>query len=159
MNETVPMLVGSAVIVLGWLVYDFLWKSKLATNTMLGVVLSYILLVGVIYLVTHTMEGRAAYMHIGTMLGTLMAANVWVRIIPAQKKMVTALNEGKDPDLTLGAQAKMRSKHNTFMAVPVVFIMISNHYPVATYGDEWNWVVLSLLVLVGWGAAKVVRRA
>jgi uncharacterized membrane protein len=72
--------------------------------------------------------------------------------------MVKALNDGKEPDLALGERAKMRSKHNTFMAVPVVFIMISNHYPVTSYGDEWNWVILSLLVLVGWGAAGVIRR-
>lgn len=159
MEETIPMIVGGVVIILSWFVYDVLWRSSLAKNTIMGVVISYVLLVGVIYLVAHTMDGRAAYMHIGAMLGTLMAANVWVRIIPAQKKMVAALNAGKEPDLTLGAQAKMRSKHNTFMAVPVVFIMISNHYPVTSYGDEWNWVILSVLVLVGWGAAKVIRRA
>ena len=159
MDETVPMIAGIATLVLGWPVYDVLWNSKLAHNEVAGAVVSYVLLVGVIYFLTHMMGGRAAYMHFGAMMGTLMMLNVWMRILPAQRKMVKALNEGREPDLTLGTRAKMRSKHNTYMAVPVVFIMISNHYPVTSYGDEWNWVILSVLILVGWGAAMVIRKA
>ena len=159
MSETTPMLVGIATIILSWPLYDFLWRSKLAANETAGVVISYVLLVGIIYMLTHMMGGRAAYMHVGALLGTIMTANVWQRILPAQRKLVAALNAGKEPDLALGEQAKKRSKHNTFMAVPVVFIMISNHYPVTSYGDEWNWIILSVLILVGWGAAKVIRRA
>jgi uncharacterized membrane protein len=105
------------------------------------------------------MGGRAAYLHVGAMFGTIMTANVWQRILPAQRTMVKAISEGKEPDLTLGEQAKTRSKHNTFMAVPVVFIMISNHYPVTSYGDNWNWAILAILILVGWGAASVIRRS
>lgn len=159
MEETIPMLVGIGTLLLAWPVYDTLWNSKIGQNQTLGVVVSYVLLVGVIYGLTHTIGGRAAYLHVGALLGTLMTANVWVRIIPAQRKMVSALEEGKEPDLTLGERAKTRSKHNTFMVVPVVFTMISNHYPVTSYGDEWNWVILSVLVLVGWGAAKIIRKA
>ena len=158
MESNVPMMAGIAVMVLSWPVYDLLWKSKLARNETLGVVISYVLLVGSSYGLSHVMEGRAAYMHVGAMLGTLMMLNVWMRILPAQRKMVAALNEGTEPDLALGEQAKLRSKQNTFMAVPVVFIMISNHYPVTSYGDEWNWVILSVMILVGWGAAKVIRK-
>ena len=156
METTVPILVGIGTLLLAWPVYDTLWK--LVTNQTIGVIISYVLLVGVIYGLTHVMDGRATYMHIGAMMGTLMMLNVWMRILPAQRKMVKALSEGRDPDLALGERAKMRSKHNTFMAVPVVFIMISNHYPVTSYGDEWNWVILSVLILAGWGAAKVIRR-
>ena len=157
METTVPILVGIGTILLAWPVYDTLWK--LVSNQSAGVIISYVLLVGVIYGLTHFMDGRATYMHVGAMMGTLMMLNVWMRILPAQRKMVKALSEGKEPDLALGERAKMRSKHNTFMAVPVVFIMISNHYPVTSYGDEWNWVILSVLILVGWGAAKMIRRA
>ncbi len=132
---------------------------KITRNEIIGVSISYLLLVGVCYGLTHLMDGRAAYMHVGAMLGTIMTANVWMRILPAQRKMVAALNAGKEPDLALGEKAKTRSKHNTFMAVPVVFIMISNHYPVTSYGDEWNWVILSILILIGWGAAKMIRKA
>ena len=88
-----------------------------------------------------------------------MAANVWMHILPAQKKMIAALNEGRKPDERLSAQAKLRSKQNTFMAVPVVFLMISNHFPGVTYGDRYNWIILSILVLLGWIAAKFIRRA
>ena len=88
-----------------------------------------------------------------------MAANVWMHILPAQRKMIAVLNGGRKPDEQLAARAKLRSKQNTFMAVPVVFIMISNHYPGVTYGDRYNWLILSGLVLAGWIAAKFIRRA
>ena len=88
-----------------------------------------------------------------------MAANVWLHILPSQKKMIAALNAGRKPDERLAARAKLRSKQNTFMVVPVVFIMISNHYPGVTYGERYNWLILSGLVLAGWIAAKFIRRA
>jgi uncharacterized membrane protein len=159
MESTVPIIAGISAIIIPWHIYDALWKSGLAKHETSCAAISYALLVGVIFTLTHLMEGRAAYMHVGVLLGTLMTANVWLRILPAQRKMVAALKEGKEPDMTLAARAKMRSKHNTFMAVPVVFIMISNHYPVTSYGDSWNWVILSVLILAGWGAAKIIRKA
>jgi uncharacterized membrane protein len=88
-----------------------------------------------------------------------MAANVWMHILPAQSRMVAALKQGQPPDQRFAAQAKLRSKQNTFMAVPVVFIMISNHFPGVTYGQRYNWLILSILILVGWIAAKFIRRA
>jgi uncharacterized membrane protein len=94
----------------------------------------------------------------GAMFGTIMAANVWMRILPAQRKMIAATKEGREPDQNLAARAKLRSKHNTFIVVPTVFLMISNHYA-NTYGSKYNWIILSVLILVGWGAAKLIRRA
>ena len=108
---------------------------------------------------THVFSGRGAYIHLGAVLGTIMTANVWFRILPAQRKMIAVAAAGEKFDPSLGAQAKLRSKHNTFMAVPVVFIMISNHFPVATYGNRYGWEVLVALVLLGWAAAKVIREA
>jgi uncharacterized membrane protein len=107
----------------------------------------------------HLFSGRAAYIHMGAIFGTIMTANVWLRILPAQRKMVIEAAAGAKLDASLGAQAKLRSKHNTFMAVPVVFLMLSNHYPVATYGSQYSWPVLILLVVVGWAAAKIIREA
>jgi uncharacterized membrane protein len=104
-------------------------------------------------------SGRAAYIHLGAIFGTIMAANVWMHILPSQNRMIAALKEGRKPDDSLAARAKLRSKQNTFMAVPVVFIMISNHFPGVTYGDRYNWLILSGLVLAGWLAAKFIRRA
>jgi uncharacterized membrane protein len=102
-------------------------------------------------------NGRAAYIHLGAMLGTIMALNVWVRILPAQKKLVDAVASGEKPDQVLAERAKGRSKHNTFIILPVLLTMISNHFPVATYGNEYNWAVFAVLTLLGFGAAKIVR--
>jgi uncharacterized membrane protein len=107
----------------------------------------------------HVFSGRAAYIHLGAVLGTIMTANVWFRILPSQRKMIAVAASGGTFDASLGAQAKLRSKHNTFMAVPVVFIMISNHFPVATYGNTYAWEILVALVVIGWAAAKVIREA
>ena len=148
-----------ALLAAGWLVYDGLWRSPWARWETSATVLCYLLVVAAAFGLTRLLNGRAAYIHLGAMFGTLMAANVWVRILPAQRRMIAAVQKGERPDLALAARAKQRSKHNTFMVVPVVFIMLSNHFPVATYGHAYNWLVLSALVLVGWCAAKVLRRA
>jgi uncharacterized membrane protein len=133
--------------------------SPLGKNEKAFAAIAYLMLVGVSYGLTRVFSGRAAYIHVGALMGTIMAANVWMRILPAQKKMIAAINQGQKPDDALSAQAKLRSKQNTFMAVPVVFIMISNHFPGVTYGDRYNWAVLAILILVGWIAAKFIRRA
>jgi uncharacterized membrane protein len=151
--------VGVATLVGGWVVYDLMMLSPLRKNEQAFAAIAYVMIVGVTFGLTRVFSGRAAYIHIGAMLGTIMAANVWMRILPAQKKMIAAINEGRKPDDALSAQAKLRSKQNTFMAVPVVFIMISNHFPGVTYGERYSWAVLSILILVGWIAAKFIRRA
>jgi uncharacterized membrane protein len=150
---------GIGLLIVGWIVYDFMMISALGKNEKAFAVIAYLLVVGISYQLTHVFSGRSAYIHVGAMFGTIMAANVWMRILPAQKKMIAAINEGRKPDDALSAQAKLRSKQNTFMAVPVVFIMISNHFPAATYGDRYNWAVLAVLILAGWIAAKFIRRA
>jgi len=154
----IAAIIGMAVIFLGWKVYDLLWLSPIARNEPVAIVISYVLLVGLAWWLPQVMSSRAAYMHVGALLGTCMAANVWERIIPAQKKMVRAIGEGRDPDPVLAERAKFRSKHNTYIVIPVVLIMISNHFPVTTYGHQYNWVVLAVLTLVGWGVAHVVRK-
>lgn len=151
--------IGIGTLIVGWVVYDLLVQSPLGKNEMLFAVLAYILVVGAAYALTHVLSGRWAYLHMGAMFGTIMVANVWMRILPAQRRMIAATKEGNEPDQTLAARAKLRSKHNTFMAIPVVFLMMSNHYAVTTYGHDYNWIILSVLVLLGWGAAKFIRRA
>jgi len=151
--------IGIGVMVVGWIVYDLLMLSPLGRNEVAFAVVAYILIVGLCFALTQVFSARAAYIHIGATFGTIMAANVWQRILPAQRKMIAALNAGHKPDERLSAQAKLRSKQNTFMAVPVVLIMISNHYPGVTYGDRNSWIILSGLILVGWIAAKFIRRA
>jgi uncharacterized membrane protein len=148
-----------SLLVVAWLVYDLLMLSPLARHEVAFAALAYALLVGCAYLLTHVLSGRAAYLHMGAMLGTLMAANVWLRILPAQRRMIAATRAGQAPDAALAARAKLRSKQNTYMVVPTVFTMISNHFPTATYGSRYNWLILSVLILVGWLAAKIIRRA
>jgi uncharacterized membrane protein len=150
---------GVAVLIISWLAYDLLMLSPLGRNEKAFALVAYVLIVLLSYGLTRVLSGRAAYIHVGAMFGTIMAANVWMRILPAQRKMIAAINAGKKPDDALSAQAKLRSKQNTFMAVPVVFIMISNHFPGVTYGEHYNWAILSILILLGWLAAKFIRRA
>ncbi|MGB7921818.1 MAG: urate hydroxylase PuuD [Pyrinomonadaceae bacterium] len=147
------------LLVVGWLVYDLLMLSPLGKNEVAFAVVAYALLVGTAYHLTHVLSGRAAYIHMGALLGTLMAANVWMRILPAQRRMIAATRAGQTPDAALAARAKLRSKQNTYMVVPTVFTMISNHFPTATYGSRYNWLILSILILVGWLVAKLIRRA
>lgn len=154
-NFKVAAVTGIAVIFLGWKVYDLLWLSPLPEPLL--VVISYAGIVGLAWWLPHVMSTRAAYMHVGALMGTIMAANVWERIIPAQKKMVAAVREGREPDQRLADRAKFRSKHNTYIVWPVVFLMISNHY-YGTYGSDHAWIILAVLVLVGWGTAHVIRK-
>jgi len=152
----VAAIVGIATIFVGYKIYDVLWLSPLAKIEPLAIAISFALLMGVAWALPHVMTPRAAWMHVGALLGTCMAANVWERIIPAQRKMVAAAKEGGQPDQVLAERAKFRSKHNTYMVIPVVLIMISNHYPVATRG--YDWMILGALTLVGWCVAHVIRK-
>ena len=145
--------VGVATIIVGWLVYDLL----LARNGWLALGAGLLLIMATAWGLSRVMSARAAYMHVGALLGTLMVANVWERIIPAQKQMVRAATEGGVPDQVLADRAKNRSRHNTYLIMPVLLIMISSHFPVTTYGSQYNWLVLGFLTVVGWAAAHVVR--
>lgn len=158
---SVPVAVAFSIglLIVGGIVYDLLIMSPLGKNETAFAVVAYALLVGVAYLLTHVLSGRAAYIHMGALLGTLMVANVWMHILPTQRRMIAATRAGQTPDARLAAQAKLRSKQNTYMVVPVVFTMISNHFPTATYGSRYDWIILSILILVGWVAAKFIRRA
>lgn len=158
-SEGKAILVGVGFLLAAWPVYNALWSSPIAKDERVGAAISFALVVLSAYGLAHFMDGRAMYIHIGAMFGTLMTVNVWEVILPAQRKLVAALNAGQTPDLELAHRAKTRSKHNTFMVVPVVFIMISNHFPTASYGTSESWIILSILVLIGWGAAKILRRA
>jgi uncharacterized membrane protein len=158
LSVPVAVAIGIGIIVGCGVIYDLMMASPLGRHEKLFAAIAYVLIVGVSFLLTRVFSGRAAYIHLGAIFGTIMAANVWMHILPSQKKMIAALKEGRKPDERLSARAKLRSKQNTFTAVPVVFIMISNHFPGnATYG--YNWLILSAMVLVGWTAAKFIRRA
>ena len=140
--------IGLAAQVLGWLIYDGLCRSPLkSSNLVLGIWWFIILLFAAVAL-DSLFNSRAAYLHVGAMIGTVMVANVFFIIIPNQRKVVADLIAGRTPDPALGAAAKLRSLHNNYMTLPVLFIMISHHYPM-TYGAQRPWLVLALLGLTG----------
>jgi uncharacterized membrane protein len=143
-------LLGAGVLVIGWFVYDGLWRAKLPPA--LATSISVALLVGVTIVLCRVLSGRAAFVHVGSLLGTIMVANVWLRILPAQQQMLDATRAGRPADFTLGERAKQRSVHNSYMTFPLLFIMLSNHFP-ATYASQLNWLVLLLLCIAG-GAVR-----
>jgi uncharacterized membrane protein len=144
-------------LVAGWIIYDLAVRSPLGKSQAAFAVFSLVMTGAAAWGLLHVFSGRAAYIHVGAIFGTIMTLNVWMRILPAQRRMLAAAAAGEKFDAALGAQAKLRSKHNTFLAVPVVFLMLSNHFPVASYGNRYGWEVLLALVVVGWVAAKLIR--
>lgn len=150
--------IGIGTLVVGWVVYDLMWISPLARSPRLTSAISLAMVFAVAYGLTTVFSGRAAYIHIGALFGTIMAANVWMRILPAQRQMLAAARAGTAPDMTLGARAKQRSGHNTFMALPVIFIMISSHFPTISYGHRVNWLMLAAFIVVGFIARYGMNR-
>lgn len=149
---TLPMAVGASLgLVIGcWLLYDLMWQTVGKANEKVGTALSILGLVGLAYGLTHLFSGRAAFIHFGAILGTIMVANVWVRILPGQQKMLDDAMAGRTPDYSQGKFAKVRSVHNSYMTFPVIFMMISNHYA-STFGNPYNWLVILLLFVLGAG--------
>lgn len=156
-SKAAGIAIGVGVLIGGWLVYDVAVRSSLGRSPAAFAAFALVTTAAVSWGLLHVFSGRAAYIHAGAIFGTIMTANVWFCILPVQRRMIAAAVAGEKFDVELGAQAKLRSKHNTFMAVPVVLLMLSNHYPVATYGNRYSWLVLIVLVAVGWAAAKVIR--
>jgi uncharacterized membrane protein len=158
-SQLAGVAIGLAVLAAGWHIYDLALRSSFGKSEGVFAAFSLVMTAAISWGLVHVFSGRAAYIHVGAMFGTIMTANVWFRILPAQRKMIAAAAAGATFDPALGAQAKLRSKHNTFMAVPVVFLMISNHFPVGTYGNRYGWEIMTALVLIGWAAAKLIREA
>ncbi|MFM2152743.1 MAG: hypothetical protein RL199_1178 [Pseudomonadota bacterium] len=150
MSHGVGVSISLGLLFAALFVYDTLWRTLGQANAAAAKVVSWGLLVGLVALVTALFPGRAAYLQVGATLGTIMAGNVFFRIIPAQRYMLAQTNAGEPVDTTLGLRAKQRSTHNHYLTLPVLFTMLSNHFP-ATWGHAHNAVVL--LLLMGFGAA------
>jgi uncharacterized membrane protein len=153
-NHVLPLPVWGAVaisvvgLIVGWGVYDGLCRSPLGNNDTALAAVGFVFLVALAWGFTLIFSGRGAYMQMGAVIGTIMAANVLMVIIPNQKKVVADLIAGRTPDPKLGEQAKQRSLHNNYLTLPVLFIMISNHYPLS-FASRWNWLILALVLVVG----------
>ncbi len=140
---------GLAVLASGWLVYDGLCRSPLGRDNRAFAVVWFVVLVAVAWALTRVFSDRGAFIHVGALLGTAMAANVFRVIIPNQKKAVAAMLAGQAPDPELGRRAKQRSLHNNYMTLPVLLIMIAGHYPML-FGHAWNWLLLAGLGAAAW---------
>ncbi len=140
--------IGLAFLVGGWLVYDALCRTALARKPLALAAVVAVLLSAAAWGLCHVFSGRGAFIHFGAMLGTIMVANVFFVIIPGQRRTVRALGEGREPNPLDGQRGKLRSVHNTYFTLPVLFTMISNHYAM-TFGAKWNWLVLIALCAGG----------
>lgn len=143
-REAVVTGIGSLLV--GWLVYDILCRTPLLRNTRAFALTGFLILTLLSWYLSTHLSGRAAFIHVGALLGTCMAGNVFFVIIPSQKALVKAAKLGREPNAALGKYAGLRSLHNNYMTLPVLFIMISNHFPV-TFASKWNWVILAGLTL------------
>jgi len=146
-SQLQAILLGIGAIVVGVGIYEFLVRTKLRNH---GIILALILMVvatALSYGLTQIFSARGAYMHMGAIIGTIMAGNVFFGIMPSQRALVKAVEEGKAPDPAFGLNAKVRSTHNTYITLPIIFIMISNHYPM-TFNHSANWLVLMAIILI-----------
>jgi len=144
----VAILISLASLSVGWLLYDNLCKTRLAENPTALMVVLFGILVVMAWGYTQVFTGRAALLHLGAFTATIMSANVFMVIIPNQTIVVADLKAGRTPDPKYGKIAKLRSTHNNYLTLPVLFLMLSNHYPLA-FGTEWNWLIASLVFLMG----------
>jgi uncharacterized membrane protein len=140
--------ISAGTLLLGWLVYHYACRSPLGRNTGLLLGLGFVFLVALCYGFTRIYSGRGTFLQMGAMVGTIMVANVFFVIIPNQKKVVAALLKGETPDPALGAEAKLRSTHNNYLTLPVVLVMIGNHYPLM-FGTRYNWIIFAIVLIVG----------
>ncbi len=148
--EGVALGIGSLLV--GWFVYSFLCDSALGKRpALLGGIL-FVLLIAAAYGFSKVFSGRGAYLHVGAVIGTIMVGNVFRIIMPAQRALVAAIAENRTPDPALPAKGLLRSRHNNYFTLPVLFIMISNHFP-STYGSQYNWLILAGIAV----AAVLVR--
>lgn len=148
LSKPVAILLGIGTLVIGWLVYDFMCKSALGKNDKHLAIALFIFVTVVAFVLTHLFSGRGAFMHYGAMLGTIMVGNVFFTIMPGQRALLASAVAGTAVDPEHGRKAKQRSVHNTYFTLPVLFVMISNHYAM-TYGHWLNWLILIGISLAG----------
>ena len=154
MSGTTGILVGLGVVIVAFLVYDILWKSPLAKGETIAAIISIALAIAVAFGLSQYFTGRSLFIHLGGMLGTIMAANVWMRIWPSQRKIIAGIKgTGPAADPAVVALAGLRSKHNTYMSVPLMLFMVSNHWSTAI-GSSENWLIAGGVIVVGFLLAK-----
>ncbi|MEP0943999.1 MAG: urate hydroxylase PuuD [Rhizobiaceae bacterium] len=147
-STTTAILISLASLAIGWAIYDQLCKSKFGDDNNRLMVLLFFLLVAMAWGYTQIFTGRAAFLHLGAFTATIMSGNVFFIIMPNQRIVVADLQAGNVPDSKYGKIAKQRSTHNNYLTLPVLFMMLSNHYPLA-FATEYNWIIAALVFLMG----------
>ena len=142
------IVISAGSLTIGWIAYDYLCKSRLGETPTALMVLLFVILVIMAWGYNQIFTGRAALLHLGAFTATIMTANVFFIIMPNQRIVVKDLQEGRTPDPKYGKIAKLRSTHNNYLTLPVIFLMLSNHYPLA-FATEYNWIIASLVFLTG----------
>lgn len=145
-SSLTAIIIGIGSFIIAWILYDLLCKSPLIKKPVAFALLGFALLTGFAYFYAHVFSARAAYIHFGAMIGSLMAGNVFFVIIPSQKAMVAAAKQGQPVDPAIGKKALARSLHNNYFTLPVLFVMVSNHFP-STFGHPYSWAVLAAISL------------
>jgi uncharacterized membrane protein len=140
--------IAFATLVAAWLIYEGLCRSPLGKHEVALALVGYVFLVALTYGFTHVFSGRGAFNQIGAIVGTIMVANVFIIIIPYQKKTVAAMIAGKQPDPRWGELGKQRSVHNNYLTLPVVFLMLSNHWPLF-FATRFNWLIVAIVIAIG----------
>ena len=150
LNMSAPMAAAIAFfsLVASWLVYEALCRSPLGKHEVALALVGYVYLVALTYAFTHVFSGRGAFTQIGALIGTIMVANVFAVIMPNQRKTVAALIAGEKPNPVWGERGKQRSVHNNYLTLPVVFLMLSNHYPLL-FATKNNWLIVAIVLVVG----------
>ena len=146
-SSALAITIGLASIAGGWLVYDLLCRTKLSEHSVVLGIILMVLICGLSYVLSQTFSARGAFMHVGAVVGTIMAGNVFFTIMPSQRALVSSVEKGEPVDPSWGAKAKLRSTHNTYATLPLIFIMISNHYPMI-FNHQYNWALLMVIFVI-----------
>ncbi|WP_417433410.1 urate hydroxylase PuuD [Kiloniella sp.] len=149
--------ISVASLIGGWLIYDGICRSPLGKNTGVLAVCLFILIMAASILFSYVFSGRGALIHVGAFVGTIMAVNVFGIIIPNQKKVAAALMRGEEPEARFGIMGKQRSVHNNYLTLPVLLMMVSNHYPMLT-GHPHSWLLVALILIIGGAVRHLLNR-
>jgi uncharacterized membrane protein len=162
-RDVLPMLPAEAIVIsiasllAGWFIYDWLCKSRIGKNTLALAIAVFILIVAASWFFSHVFSGRGALIHVGAFVGTIMAVNVFGIISPNQRKIVASLIAGEKPDPRLGAIGKQRSVHNNYLTLPVLLMMVSNHYPMLSSHPQ-SWLIVALIIVMGASVRHFLNR-
>jgi len=151
------IMISLATLAAGWFAYDLICRSPVGQRAMLLSIVVFVLIVAASWGLSQIFSGRGAFIHVGSLIGTIMAVNVFFVIIPNQKKLVAQLQAGQEPDPRYGAIGKQRSVHNNYLTLPVLLMMVSNHYPML-YSHPHQWLVVALIIIVGGLVRHLINR-